>query len=157
MIRRDLRPDERHIVRTQWKSLMTPKNPAGFGIMVGKATVHKEIWARMQNAAIDDLMRRGQCEVACDEESPEVILGWVCWDTHGDEVRVHCVYVSPAVRKRGLGRFLLAPLLEHPNASVTMLTMAGERLVADIDKGHPAVVAEREAREARQRKSRRAS
>ena len=153
MIRRDLRPDERHIVRTQWKRTLTPKHPFAGRVHAGLGYMLPELWARACHAVIDDLMRRGQCEVVCDEESPEVILGWVCWDTHGDEVRVHYVYTSPKVRRRGLGRFLLAPLLEHQNVVVTCLTKHGKGLLASIDHGHPALAAEEEARLERERRA----
>ena len=73
---------------------------------------------------IKDLLKKSKCVVACDEEYPDIVYGYVIYDA----LQTHWMYVKYDLRKKGLGTKLAEQVPESSRALHTHPTKAGARL-----------------------------
>lgn len=73
-------------------------------------------------------MDRCALTVAAYDEDPETILAWACTESNDRETIIHYCYVREGMRRMGLAKKLLAPLLSHSNIVVTHWTDSAGKL-----------------------------
>lgn len=72
------------------------------------------IYNHQQGRVIDRLMGESAVAIACDEDSPNTILGWGCgelWPQEAPGAVVHYLYVPKNFRQRAIGKRLLVHLV----------------------------------------------
>ena len=130
MLRRPATNDERRVfVRTTWERSMTPRNPKDGMIRAGECSLAPYVWAQGRRAIVSHALERTgmNVEVADVEGQP---MAWIAWEQDGARTVVHFIYTVPAVRRNGLARALLAPLLEQGEYAFAQMTKPGQQLVA---------------------------
>src|SRR5512138_379316 len=130
MLRRSATLEERRVfVRTTWERSLTPRSPKDGMIRAGLAWLAPYVWAQGKRAIVAQALDRPtvRVEVADVEGQP---LAWIAWEQDGPKTVIHFVYTVPAVRRNGLARTLLAPLLEQGEYAFAQMTKAGQQLVA---------------------------
>lgn len=130
MLRRPATNDERRVfVRATWERSLTPRSPKDGMIHAGTAFLAPYVWAQGRRAIVLDALERPGVlvEVADVEGQP---MAWIVWEQEGARTIVHFVYTVPAVRRNGLARALLAPLLEQGEYAFAQMTKPGQMLVA---------------------------
>lgn len=65
------------------------------------------IYWKKQQRLIASLASHATVIICCDQEKPEYVIGWICGEHIGSELRVHYVYVKQGYRDLGIGRELL--------------------------------------------------
>lgn len=140
MIRREAKPDEVHMVRQTWERCMTPKNAAraphgDVMIRAGKCWLSPRSWSTARRHLVTETLKRASVRVeVLDVEG--MVMGWVAWEYEPEEKRtlLHFLYVVPATRRKGLGRSLLAPLIEQGRYSCSHMTDAGASLLSACER-----------------------
>lgn len=139
MIRREAKADEVHFVRATWERAVTPKNlgraPHGWEMVrAGKTWLSPQAWATARRHLVTETLKRPSVRVeVIDVEG--MCMGWIAWEyepEHG--TLVHFYYVVPVSRRKGLGRMLLAPLLEQGRYKFSHMTDAGAALLAACER-----------------------
>lgn len=130
MLRRPATNEERRVfVRTTWERSLTPRAPKDGMIHAGAAQLAPYVWAKGRRAIVLDAIDRPavRVEVLDVEGQP---LAWIVWEQDGARTVVHFMYTVPAVRRNGLAKTLLAPLLEQGEYAFAQMTKPGQQLVA---------------------------
>lgn len=144
MIRREAKPDEVHFIRTTWERCMTPKHlaraPGGeFMVQAAKCWLSPRSWSMARRHLVTELLKRPSVRVeVLDVEG--VVMGWVAWEYEPAEKQtlIHFAYVPGAGRRKGLGRALVAPLIEQGRYACSHMTDRGAALLAAIGRGRRA-------------------
>lgn len=130
MLRRNATNEERRVfVRTTWERSMTPRAPKDGMVHAGAVFLAPYVWAQGRRQIVTHALERSgmNVEVVDVEGQP---MAWIAWEQDGARTVVHFVYTVPAVRRNGLARALLAPLLEHGEYAFAQMTKPGQQLVA---------------------------
>lgn len=140
MIRREATADEVHFVRQTWERSVTPKHlgraPGGASMIhAGKAWLSPQSWAMARRHLVTELLKRPSVRVeVLDVEG--VVMGWVAWEYEPAEKQtlLHFAYVPPTGRRKGLGRSLVAPLIEQGRYACSHMTDRGASLLAAVGR-----------------------
>src|SRR5688572_2252190 len=134
MIRREAKADEVHFCRATWERAVTPKHPAraphGWEMVkAGKAWLSPTNWSTARRHLVTELLKRPSVRLeVMDVEG--MVMGWVAWEyaAEAKSTLIHFLYVVPVTRRKGIGRQLLAPLIEQGRYQCSFMTDAGAAL-----------------------------
>lgn len=91
-----------------------------------KASSSSVYWDHHPNL-VKAALGRSSVLVACPDDDPESILGWICIDRVGKHGLIHYVYVKHPFRRLGIASALLAPLRPVPMC-ITHKTSVTEKM-----------------------------
>lgn len=101
--------------------------------------VPDRIYYYQHHKVLEEVIPRSIVLVACADDNPDQILGWICAETvNGPALVIHYVYVKYAMRKWGIAKQLVQLLQasEQPVAVFhTHRTKAGKSIVLDKKLG----------------------
>lgn len=72
--------------------------------------LHPELYFRFQRKVCTGLLERSNVKVACHEEFPEQIFGYLIYEPMSEATIVHYAYVKQVYRKMGILKKLLEDL-----------------------------------------------
>jgi hypothetical protein len=75
--------------------------------------VPNSIYYRMQDKVVSHILRRALCVVACNEDNPDELFGFLCCEIAEGLPVVHYVYVRSGSRRAGVAHRLLTAFLSQ--------------------------------------------
>lgn len=86
------------------------------------------LYPSLQHNAIERLLERAQCVLACSPQDPDVIFGW-CVGEHLDNVLIiDYTYIKPHFRRLGIGNVLIGHLGQADRVAYTHETVTGRKI-----------------------------
>lgn len=113
----------RRFVRRSWlRSFGPARNDRGAfskrWVTMGRHRMHPETWTACYTQMVERLIANAVVVVLAEDDRA---IGWACYEP-GDPLRFHFVFVDPAHRGRGLGRYLHDAIVKERPVTYTHAT-----------------------------------
>lgn len=97
--------------------------------------VPNNIFYYQHHKVLEHLIPRSIVVVACSEDDPDLIVGWVCAELVDTALVVHYVYVKHDYRRMGVAKALLTFLVDAEKPPAVMYTHKTKAAIAAAPEG----------------------
>lgn len=115
------------------QGLMRDKRLRMYAKLIDSQATIPNIYYGLHRLLVNQLLRTNQVLVACWEDDPNVVVGWICFGRVAETTFLHYVYVKPAFQQGGIAKLLMKQLPDTENHTITHLTPSAQS-VLDLQK-----------------------